>query len=110
MIGFPLGAMSTEAKVAELIQAKNDGADEFDMVINIGWLKSGKENLVKKEIEQLKKTAGKNVLKVIIETCFLSEEETIKACQLAIEAGADFVTPSTGFGTGGATLTDFLLM
>lgn len=110
VIGFPLGAMSTEAKVAELLQAMQDGADEFDMVINIGWLKSGKETLVKKEIEQLKKAAGKHILKVIIETCYLSEEEKIKACQLAVEAGADFVKTSTGFGTNGATLDDIILM
>ncbi|WP_046757218.1 deoxyribose-phosphate aldolase [Kordia jejudonensis] len=110
VIGFPLGAMSTEAKVSELLQAKHDGADEFDMVINIGWLKSGKENLVKEEIQQLKKAAGNHILKVIIETCYLSEEEKIKACQLAVEANADFVKTSTGFGTGGATFEDITLM
>ncbi|MBC8756201.1 deoxyribose-phosphate aldolase [Kordia sp. YSTF-M3] len=110
VIGFPLGAMSTEAKVAELLQAKQDGADEFDMVINIGWLKSGKENLVKEEIQQLKKAAGDAVLKVIIETCYLSGEEKIKASELAVAAGADFVKTSTGFGTGGATVEDILLM
>lgn len=110
VIGFPLGAMSTQAKIAELKQAKHDGADEFDMVINIGWLKSGKENLVQEEIKQLKIAAGDSVLKVIIETCYLTDEEKIKASQLAVEAGADFVKTSTGFGTGGATLEDISLM
>ncbi len=110
VIGFPLGAMSTEAKIAELKLAKHDGADEFDMVINIGWLKSGKENLVQEEIKQLKIAAGDKVLKVIIETCYLTDEEKTQASQLAVEAGADFVKTSTGFGTGGATLEDILLM
>jgi deoxyribose-phosphate aldolase len=110
VIGFPLGAMSTEAKIAELQQAKHDGADEFDMVINLGWLKSGKENLVEDEIRQLKKAAGNLTLKVIIETCYLSDEEIVKASKLAVNAGADFVKTSTGFGTGGATLEAIKLM
>lgn len=110
VIGFPLGAMSTNAKVAELQQAKEDGADEFDMVINIGWLKSGKEALVQEEIRQLKEAAGTNILKVIIETCYLTDEEKTIASQLAVEAGADFVKTSTGFGTGGATMEDILLI
>ncbi|WP_298514619.1 deoxyribose-phosphate aldolase [uncultured Kordia sp.] len=110
VIGFPLGAMSTEAKVAELRQAKIDGAYEFDMVINLGWLKSGEENLVEEEIRKLKFTAGNSVLKVIIETCYLSDEEIVKASQLAVNAGADFVKTSTGFGTGGATLEAINLM
>jgi len=110
VVGFPLGAMSTEAKVAELQQAKDDGADEFDMVINIGWLKSGQETAVENEIRQLKQAAGDLVLKVIIETCYLSEEEIVKASQLAVAAGADFVKTSTGFGTGGATLEAIALM
>lgn len=110
VIGFPLGAMSTKAKVAELIQAKRDGADEFDMVINIGWLKSGKDNFIKEEIQQLKIAAGNLTLKVIIETCYLTDEEKIKASKLAVAAGADFVKTSTGFGTGGATLAAISLM
>ena len=110
VIGFPLGAMSTEAKIAELQQAKHDGADEFDMVINLGWLKSGKENLVEDEIRQLKEAAGNLTLKVIIETCYLSDEEIVKASKLAVNAGADFVKTSTGFGTGGATLEAIKLM
>ncbi|MFK7748842.1 MAG: deoxyribose-phosphate aldolase [Kordia sp.] len=110
VIGFPLGAMSTEAKIAELQQAKLDGATEFDMVINIGWLKSGREDLVEEEIRQLKFAASNSLLKVIIETCYLSGEEIIKASQLAVAAGADFVKTSTGFGTGGATLEAIDLM
>jgi deoxyribose-phosphate aldolase len=110
VIGFPLGAMSTKAKIAELHQAKLDGADEFDMVINIGLFKSGRENAVEDEIRQLKDAAGNAVLKVIIETCYLSDEEITKASKLAINAGADFVKTSTGFGTGGATLEAIDLM
>ncbi|WP_298425725.1 deoxyribose-phosphate aldolase [uncultured Kordia sp.] len=110
VIGFPLGAMSTAAKVAELKLANEDGADEFDMVINIGWLTSGKYNLVKEEIKQLKLAAGNKVLKVIIETCYLTDEEKTKASELAVEAGADFVKTSTGFGIGGATLADITIM
>jgi deoxyribose-phosphate aldolase len=110
VISFPLGAMSTAAKVSELLQAKEDGADEFDMVINIGWLQSGKEAWVQDEIKQLKDAAGDLVLKVIIETCYLTENEIIKASKLAVNAGADFVKTSTGFGTGGATLEAIKLM
>ncbi|EDP95716.1 deoxyribose-phosphate aldolase [Kordia algicida OT-1] len=110
VIGFPLGAMSTEAKIAELEQAKLDGAEEFDMVINIGWLKSRKEDLVFKEIKKLKFAAGNMILKVIIETCYLTDEEKIKATEIAVEAGADFVKTSTGFGTGGATFKDIAIM
>ncbi|WP_430413176.1 deoxyribose-phosphate aldolase [Kordia sp.] len=110
VIGFPLGAMSTNAKVAELTQAKEDGADEFDMVMNIGWLKSGKDELILEEIKQLKLAAGNKVLKVIIETCYLTHEEKAKASELAVKAGADFVKTSTGFGSGGATLEDIAIM
>ncbi|AXG71009.1 deoxyribose-phosphate aldolase 1 [Kordia sp. SMS9] len=110
VIGFPLGAMSTEAKLAELTQAKIDGAHEFDMVINLGWLKSGKYDLVKEEIVKLKLAAGNSILKVIIETCYLSEYEIVNASKLAVEAEADFVKTSTGFGTGGATLEAINLM
>jgi len=100
VIGFPLGAMSTEAKLAEMKQAKIDGAHEFDMVINIGWLKSGKDDLVREEIAQMKLATGHSVLKVIIETCYLSDDEIVKASKIAVAAGADFVKTSTGFGTG----------
>ena len=110
VIGFPLGAMSTASKVFEAQDCKANGADEIDMVINVGWMKSGKFNLVLQEISSIKKAIGEKILKVIIETCYLTKEEKIKACVLAMEAGADFVKTSTGFGTGGATLEDIKLM
>jgi len=110
VIGFPLGAMSTEAKVAETKLCISDGADEIDMVINIGILQSGNNDFVEDEISAIKNACGNKVLKVIIETCYLSEEEKITACNLAMNAGADFVKTSTGFGTGGATLDDVKLM
>ena len=110
VIGFPLGAMSTAAKIAEAEFCIADGADEIDMVINIGWLKSGENKLVEDEISAIKKAIGNNVLKVIIETCYLSEEEKKASCQAALNAKADFVKTSTGFGTGGATPEDVKLM
>ena len=110
VIGFPLGAMSTESKVFEAQDCIANGADEVDMVINVGWMKSGKFDLVQQEISSIKKAIGAKVLKVIIETCYLSKEEKIEACELALEAGADFVKTSTGFGTGGAILEDVKLM
>lgn len=110
VIGFPLGAMSTEAKIAEAKFCIADGADEIDMVINIGWLKSGDYKGVETEISAIKKAIGDTVLKVIIETCYLSEEEKRVACLAALNAKADFVKTSTGFGTGGATPEDVKLM
>lgn len=110
VIGFPLGAMSTASKIHEAQNSLEDGADEIDMVINVGWLKSGKFDFVQQEIESIKKAIGDVVLKVIIETCYLSREEKIKACNLALIAGADFVKTSTGFGTHGATFEDVKLM
>ena len=110
VVGFPLGAMSTESKVFEAKDSVANGADEIDMVINLGWLKSGKLELVEREISEIKKAIGKKVLKVIIETCYLTQDEKIKACELAVKAGADFVKTSTGFGEGGATLEDVKLM
>lgn len=110
VIGFPLGAMSTEAKVLETKSCIADGADEIDMVINIGMLKSGAVDYVEDEIRQIKKATGNKVLKVIIETCYLSNEEKKNASQLAMNAGADFVKTSTGFGTGGATIEDVKIM
>ena len=104
VIGFPLGAMATEAKVFEAKQAILDGADEVDMVINIGWAKSGDFRLIKEEIELIKNSIGNKVLKVILEICYLTSQEIKMATQAAVDAKADFVKTSTGFGTGGATL------
>ena len=110
VIGFPLGAVSTKVKVFETEEAVKDGADEIDMVINIGALKDGNYDYVRDDISAVKKACGDNILKVIIETCFLNDEEKVKACELAVEAGADFVKTSTGFGTGGAVESDVKLM
>ena len=110
VVGFPLGACSTEAKLAETKKALEDGASEIDMVINISRLKCHDDKYVENEISVLKKACGNNVLKVIIETCLLTDEEKIRACKLAVNAGADFVKTSTGFSTGGATVHDVKLM
>ncbi|GAB3795338.1 deoxyribose-phosphate aldolase [Virgibacillus kimchii] len=111
VIGFPLGATSTESKAFETKQAVNDGAAEVDMVINIGLLKSGDHELVKNDIKAVVQAAGEKTLtKVIIETALLTDEEKIAACQLAKEAGADYVKTSTGFSGGEATRTDIELM
>lgn len=110
VIGFPLGANETEIKVKEAELAILHGAEEIDMVINIGALKEGNDDYVYNEIKKLKEVAGKLVLKVIIETCLLSDEEKVRACLLAKKAGADFVKTSTGFSTGGATVHDVKLM
>ncbi|MGB9809854.1 MAG: deoxyribose-phosphate aldolase [Caldanaerobacter sp.] len=114
VIGFPLGANTVETKVYEAIEAVKKGAKEIDMVLNISMLKSGKYEYVKKEIEEVVKAAMSYdkdiVVKVILETCYLTDEEKIKACEFAKEAGADFVKTSTGFGTGGATVEDVRLM
>lgn len=110
VVGFPLGAMSTEAKAFEAKKAVEDGATEVDMVINIGWLKDHKDALVEEDIRQVKKACGKAHLKVIIEACLLTEEEKVRACKLSVAAGADFVKTSTGFSKGGATVEDVALM
>ncbi|CEN46719.1 deoxyribose-phosphate aldolase [Capnocytophaga canimorsus] len=110
VVGFPLGAMSTRSKVYETEQALADGADEVDMVINVGWLLSGKIDEVKQEISLIKKACGDKVLKVILETCYLTDDQKRLACELSVQAGADFVKTSTGFGSGGATLADVQLM
>lgn len=111
VVGFPLGAMSTDGKVAETLAAIQDGADEIDMVIHIGMLKSGNWEYVKEDIAAVVAAAGENVLvKVILEMCLLTEAEKIRACQICKEAGADFVKTSTGFSTGGATIEDVRLM
>ena len=109
VVGFPLGAMAKEAKVFEAKCAIEGGASEIDMVINIGRLKSKDFEYVEDEIREIKEEIGDNVLKVIIETCLLTEEE-VKACELSVAAKADFVKTSTGFSTGGATVADVKLM
>lgn len=116
VVGFPLGAMSTVAKQFETVTAIEDGADEIDMVINVGAVKDGDWELVKEDIAQVKEVCAHNtmgrdvVLKVIIEACLLTEEEKVAVCQTAVEAGADFVKTSTGFSTGGAVAEDVALM
>lgn len=110
VIGFPLGAMSTEAKVAEATAALKNGADEIDMVINVGLLKSKDFDAVWKDIEAVKHIMPNNTLKVILETCYLEEIEIIKASELAIQSGADFIKTSTGFGNRGADINDIKLM
>lgn len=103
VVGFPLGANSTQVKVYEANQCLKEGADEIDMVLNIGFLKSKMNGAVQEEIAAVKKAIGNKTLKVILETCYLNNDEIKTACQIAKNAGADFVKTSTGFGTGGAT-------
>lgn len=110
VIGFPLGAMNTQTKVEEAKTALSEGADEIDMVINVGLLKSKDFDAVWKDIEAVKNIMPNNILKVILETCYLEDLEIIKASELAIQSGADFIKTSTGFGTGGATIHDVKLM
>ena len=110
VIGFPLGYQVTEVKVAEAKKALEDGASEIDMVINIGDAKGGRFDAVTEEIRALKKAVGDHVLKVIIETCYLTEEEKIELCHCVTEAGADFIKTSTGFGSAGANLEDVKLL
>lgn len=111
VIGFPLGANTTEVKVFETKDAIEKGAQEIDMVINIAMLKDKEYDYVENEIHQIVEAAkDKAIVKVIIETCLLTDEEKIKACELSQKAGADFVKTSTGFSTGGATVHDIALM
>ena len=110
VVGFPLGAMTTASKVFEAKEAIENGASEIDMVINVAKLKDGEFDYVENEIRLIKEAIGNNVLKVIIETCYLTDEEKVKACELSLVAKADFVKTSTGFGTGGATYEDVKLM
>ncbi|MCR4950948.1 MAG: deoxyribose-phosphate aldolase [Solobacterium sp.] len=110
VVGFPLGAMTTEAKVFETEDAVAKGAEEIDMVINIGRLKDGDDAYVTEEIRRIKEACGGRILKVIIETCLLTDEEKVRACLDVKAAGADFVKTSTGFSTGGATPADVRLM
>lgn len=110
VVGFPLGQMSTKAKALETQCAVEDGADEIDMVLNVAALKDGKYDVVLEDIKAVKAACGDALLKVILETCLLTKEEIVKACELSVEAGADFVKTSTGFSTGGATAEDIALM
>ena len=109
VIGFPNGYMTTAAKEFETKDALANGADEIDMVINLGWVKDGRFDLVEQEIRILKSACGSKILKVIIETCLLSEEEKIKMCEVVTNSGADFIKTSTGFSTAGATFEDIAL-
>ena len=108
VIGFPNGYNSTAAKVVETVDAVIMGADEIDMVINLGWVKDGKFELIADEIAQVRNACKKQALKVIVETCFLTEAEKIKMCEIVTSAGADYIKTSTGFGSG-ATLSDVRL-
>ena len=109
VVGFPLGYANTDAKLAETEQALEDGASEIDMVINICDVKNGDFQKVTEEIALLKNICGEKILKVIIETCYLTKEEKIAMCKAVTKAGADFIKTSTGFGTAGASLEDVLL-
>lgn len=110
VIGFPLGANTPEVKAFEAQNAISNGATEVDMVINIGALKDGDDQEVKRDIQAVVEASKGVLVKVIIETCLLTEDEKIRACKLAVEAGADYVKTSTGFSTGGATVEDVALM
>lgn len=110
VVGFPLGSMTTESKLFETEEALKNGANEIDMVINVGKLKDKDYEYVKNEISTLKKACGNKILKVIIEACLLNNDEKIKACELSKEAGADFVKTSTGMSNWGAKVEDIILM
>jgi len=110
VVGFPLGAMVTEAKAYEAKIAVEKGAQEVDMVINVGALKDKNYDFVLQDIKAVVNASKPAIVKVILETCLLTDDEKVKACELSVEAGADFVKTSTGFSTGGATATDIALM
>lgn len=110
VVGFPLGAMSSKAKAQETKIAVDDEADEIDMVVNVGKIKSGAWDYVLDDIKTVVEASGNALVKVIIEACLLTDDEKVKVCELAKEAGADFVKTSTGFSTGGATVEDVALM
>ena len=109
VIGFPNGYQTTAVKVFEAAEAVQNGAAEIDMVINIGWLKDKRYELIEDEIKKLKSICKDKVLKVIIETCFLTDDEKIRMCDIVTSAGADYIKTSTGFGTAGATFDDIKL-
>lgn len=110
VVGFPLGAMASEVKAAEAAWAIRHGADEIDMVMAVGRLKSGEVDVVRKDIEAVVEAAQGRIVKVILETALLSQDEKARSCEIAVEAGATFVKTSTGFGPGGATVEDVRLM
>lgn len=110
VVGFPSGASSTAVKCFEAAEAIGDGADELDMVANISWIKSGMYREVGQEIAEVKRICSKHILKVIIETCLLTEEEKIEMCRVVSDSGADYIKTSTGFSTGGATFDDVRLI
>ncbi len=109
VIGFPLGYDTTAAKCFEAADAISNGANEIDMVINLGWLKDGMYDKIEAEIAAVKKACGEHILKVIIETCLLTDDEKIRMCQTVADAGADYIKTSTGFSNGGATREDVAL-
>lgn len=109
VVGFPNGYQTTETKAYETSDAVKQGADEIDMVINLGWVKEKQYNLLEEEIRTLKEICKEKVLKVIIETCLLTDEEKKKMCTIVTDAGADYIKTSTGFSTSGATLEDIML-
>lgn len=109
VIGFPNGYSTTAAKVFEAADAAQNGADEIDMVINVGWAKDGRFDDILNEIKEVKAACGDRILKVIIETCLLTDEEKIEMCRVVTESGADFIKTSTGFSKGGATREDIAL-
>lgn len=109
VIGFPTGYSTTATKVFEAKNAVENGADEVDMVINVGWAKDGRFDDILKEIKEIKAACGDKILKVIIETCLLTDEEKIEMCRVVTESGADFIKTSTGFSKGGATREDIAL-
>lgn len=110
VIGFPNGYNTTETKVFETANAIENGAEEIDMVINVGWLKDKRYDEISREIKEIKKACNGKILKVIIETCLLTEEEKIKMCKIVSESGADYIKTSTGFSKSGATFEDVELM
>ncbi len=110
VIGFPLGASTTRTKAFETEDAIKNGADEIDMVLNVGWVKSGQYGRITEEVQAIKDVCGKRTLKVILETCYLTDEEIKEASRASFHGGADFVKTSTGFGTGGATLSAVKIM
>lgn len=110
VVGFPSGASGTAVKCFEAAEAVGDGADELDMVANIGWIKSGMFREVRDEIMEVKRICARHILKVIVETCLLTEEEKIEMCRVVSESGADYIKTSTGFSIGGATFEDVKLL